>query len=49
MMIVIGIAVILLVLLNILSACRMAANADRDMEMEYARWLEDHPEKRASE
>lgn len=49
MMIVIGIAVILLVLLIVLSACRMAAIADRDMEMEYARWLEEHPEKRASE
>ena len=49
MMIFLGIAVILLVLLIVLSACRMAAIADRDMEMEYACWLEEHPEKRASE
>ena len=49
MMIVIGIAVILLVLLIVLSTCRMASIADRDMEMEYARWLEEHPEKWASE
>ena len=49
MMIVIGIAVILLVLLIVLSACRMAAIADRDMELEYARCLDDHPEKRASD
>lgn len=49
MMIAIGIIVVLLVLLIVLSACRMAAIADRDMELEYARWLDEHPEKRASE
>ena len=49
MIIAIGIIVVLLVLLIVLSACRMAAIADRDMEMEYACWLEEHPEKRASE
>lgn len=49
MMIMIGIAVILIVLLIVLSACRMAAIADRDMEMLYARWLDEHPEKRGAE
>lgn len=49
MMIAIGIIVVLLVLLIVLSACRMAAIADRDMELEYARWLDEHPEKRSSE
>ena len=49
MIIAIGIIVVLLVLLIVLSACRMAAIADRDMEMEYARWMDEHPEKRASE
>lgn len=49
MMIVIGIIVVLIVLLIVLSACRMAAIADQDMEMQYARWLDEHPEKRGAE
>ena len=49
MMIFLGIAVVLIVLLIVLSACRMAAIADQNMEREYARWLDEYPEKRASE
>ena len=49
MMIFLGIAAVLIVLLIVLSACRMASIAARDMELEYARWLNEHPEKRAAE
>lgn len=49
MMIFLGIAVVLIVLLIVLSACRMASIADHDMELEYRYGQGEHPEKRVSE
>ena len=37
----------LLVLVIMLSACRAASIADDNMELAFAKWLEDHPEKKA--
>ena len=37
----------LLVLVIMLSACRAASIADDNMELAFAEWLEDHPEKKA--
>ena len=49
MMIFLGIAVVLIVLLIVLSACRMASIADRDMELEDRYWNGEHPDKGTSE
>ena len=39
----------LLVLVIMLSACRAASIADDNMELAFAEWLEDHPEKKEEE
>ena len=49
MMIFLGIAAVLIVLLIVLSACRMASIADRDMELEDRYWNGERPEKGTSE
>lgn len=35
-----------LVMVIMLSACRVASDADRQMEQQFAKWLEEHPEKK---
>lgn len=40
------IALGVLILVIMLSACRVASEADRQMERQFAKWLEEHPEEK---